>query len=87
VDDLSRYPASLAPSSMSPGNTISDDASLAMTAPGSDSINPIPDRLDDLPQPKLGTQRERTVMVHGQGDGFPGTWAGASEAGTGRFQQ
>jgi hypothetical protein len=48
-----RYRAVLVPSSQSPGNTISDGSAWAMTAPGSPSINPLPDRRDQLPQPVL----------------------------------
>jgi hypothetical protein len=43
--------ANLVPSSMSTGNTMSDDPSLAMTAPGSKTVNPKPDKLDNLPLP------------------------------------
>jgi hypothetical protein len=34
--------------SMSVGNTLSDSTALAMGAPGSPSVNPLPDRLDNM---------------------------------------
>lgn len=45
--------AVMVPSSMNPGNTTYDDPSLAMTAPGSQSILPAPEKkhIDVLPLP------------------------------------
>jgi hypothetical protein len=84
MDDLTgQYEASPAPTSQSPGNTVADRPDLAMTAPGSEPVNPVPDVVDSVPNPKLGAQRGPTVMVHGQGEGFAGTWQDASESGAG----
>lgn len=44
--------AVLVPSSMSTGNTMADNPELAMTAPGSKTVNPKPDRIDNLPLPQ-----------------------------------
>lgn len=58
MQDLSgSYPLSLAPSSMSGGNTLADDPHLTMTAPGSQSVNPLPDRKDILPMPQIPGSR------------------------------
>lgn len=45
----------LSPGSMGAGNTISDPAGhkLAMALPGSESVNPIPDRVDNVGLPEL----------------------------------
>lgn len=58
MQDLTgQHPAYLVPSSMSGGNTVSDDPNLAMTAPGSPGIMPMPDVQDNLPLPQdSGTQ-------------------------------
>ena len=55
VDNYSdRYPMPLAPGSMGCGNTVSTaHAEASMTAPGSESVNPIPDRVDNA-VPVLG---------------------------------
>ena len=55
IDLTSKYAAKavLVPSSMNPGNTTYDDPSLAMTAPGSQSILPYAEKkhTDVLPLP------------------------------------
>jgi hypothetical protein len=49
MQDLTgKYPAGMTPSSMSAGNTLSDSNEPAMSAPGSESVNPLPDRLDNV---------------------------------------
>lgn len=53
MQDLTgRFPANLVPSSMSGGNTVSDDPGLSMTAPGSPGVMPMPDAMDNLPLPR-----------------------------------
>lgn len=53
MQDLTgEFPAHLVPSSMSAGNTVADDPSLAMTAPGSPGVMPMPDVMDNLPLPR-----------------------------------
>lgn len=57
MQDLTRDSATgakayLVPSSMQGGNTVAGDPSLAMTAPGSASVLPVPDKLDNLPLPE-----------------------------------
>lgn len=44
--------AYLSPSSMQAGNTTAANPALAMTAPGSESVLPVAERLDVLPQPR-----------------------------------
>jgi hypothetical protein len=59
MEDLSaRYLMGLSPSSMSGGNTTSDDRTITQSAKGSQSVIPIPSRLDVLPQPTLGDQAD-----------------------------
>jgi hypothetical protein len=48
-----RFPAHLSVSSMSAGNTVASDPSLARTAPGSPSILPVPEATDNLPLPQF----------------------------------
>jgi hypothetical protein len=42
------YPLVLAPGSMSGGNTLADHNEVAMSASGSESVNPVPDKLDNV---------------------------------------
>lgn len=54
MDDLTgRFMANLVPSSMGAGNTTADDRKWSMSAPGSPSILPVPDRMDNLPLPQI----------------------------------
>lgn len=54
MEDLTgRFMANLVPSSMQAGNTTADDPALAMTAPGSTSVLPVPEKLDVLPMPRF----------------------------------
>jgi hypothetical protein len=67
MQDLStRYPLSLtAGCSMAAGNTVSEShPALAMTAIGSESINPIPTNTDNV-VPVLPPRMARTVIVSG----------------------
>jgi hypothetical protein len=53
MEDLTgRYYAALVPSSGNAGNTTASNPELALTAPGSVGILPVPERLDVLPQPR-----------------------------------
>lgn len=53
MEDLSRrYSAPLVPSSMSAGNTTADDRKISMSAPGSPSVLPVADKMDNLPLPQ-----------------------------------
>jgi len=64
----------LSPTSMSGGNTISDPHGheLGMALPGSESVNPLPDRLDNVGQPKLGAQQPVNPQAgHNGGVGLP----------------
>jgi hypothetical protein len=69
VQDLSKTAAGrkayLAPSSMNAGNTTADDQQLAMTAPGSTSVLPVPDRMDVLPMPKWTNDGQIPVSYPG----------------------
>lgn len=82
MEDLTgRFPCSLVPSSMSAGNTVSDDPALAMTAPGSPSVLPVPESTDRLPQPSP-VAKPRTTVVGGGGSSGPGSvWEGFSDSG------
>jgi hypothetical protein len=51
-------------SSMAAGNTLSDRQNDAMTAPGSESVNPLPDRLDNV-VPVIPPMRVRNTIVRG----------------------
>ncbi len=62
----SRYPAYLVNSSMNAGNTTADDPQLAMTAPGSTSILPVPERMDVLPMPQWSAGAQIPVSHPGQ---------------------
>lgn len=64
---------------MSAGNTVADDPALTMTAPGSQSVLPVPDAMDRLPQPELGGRRDRTVLLGagGRPDATPAQDGGA----------
>jgi hypothetical protein len=47
-----KFTAALSPSSMNAGNTTAGDPQLAMTAPGSQSVLPVADKMDVLPMPQ-----------------------------------
>ncbi|MGH3302534.1 MAG: hypothetical protein ACRDOK_12780 [Streptosporangiaceae bacterium] len=64
MDKLASPP--LVPSSMNAGNTTSDDPQLAMTAPGTRSVLPVPEQTDVLPQPE-SIRQDRTVLVAADG--------------------
>lgn len=52
MQDLTgKFTAALSPSSMSAGNTTADDRAITQSAPGSASVLPVPDRMDNLPMP------------------------------------
>lgn len=54
MEDLTgRVMSNLVPSSMHGGNTTADDRQYSMSAPGSDSVLPVPDRMDHLPLPNF----------------------------------
>jgi hypothetical protein len=66
MQDLTHDPrtggkAYLAPSSMNAGNTTADDHKWSMSAPGSESVLPVPDRLDNLPMPRFTNGAEIPV--------------------------
>jgi hypothetical protein len=87
VQDLSRdaqtgAKAYLVPSSMQGGNTVSDDPTLSMTAPGSVSILPVPDKTDHLPLPEWSGDK---IPVSFPGDRDRVTVESASSGG-GRWQ-
>jgi hypothetical protein len=75
MDDLcGQHPAYLAPSSMEGGNLTSppEAAQLAMTAPGSPPVTPMPaspDQMSQVPLPRLGPRYEPPNRVHGDGAG------------------
>jgi hypothetical protein len=53
MEDLTgRVMSNLVPSSMHGGNTTADDRKFSMSAPGSQSVLPVPPRLDNLPLPE-----------------------------------
>lgn len=82
MEDLTgRFPAALVPSSMNPGNTTADAPNLAMTAPGSPSVNPAPENADRLPLP-VGSAKPRSTIVAGHDSGGSGSpWTGFSDSG------
>lgn len=83
-----KFTAALSPSSMNAGNTTADDPKLSMTAPGSTSILPVPERMDVLPMPQFtnGTAipvshpgtRDRVTVVGGRDGAGPG-WKDAHD--------
>jgi hypothetical protein len=84
VDDLSgQYPAYLAPSSMEGGNLTSppDAAQLAMTAPGSPPVTPMPtspDQMSQVPLQRPGPAYQPSNRVAAAGGGAgEGSWAPA----------
>jgi hypothetical protein len=91
-----RFPAYLVPSSMSGGNTVADEPSLAMTAPGSPGIMPMPDVYDNLPLPRdSGTEipvshpgLRSKVTAEGSRPGMT-AWhdAGSEDGNKGRWQE
>lgn len=95
-DLTSSYKIALVTSSMSCGNTISDDPKIAMTAPGSQPVNPPPDAKDILPQPistdgqiplSNAPKKPRPQQANPGGGAFThqafgGTWKGTPANGT-----
>lgn len=83
----------LVPSSMQGGNTVSDDASLSMTGPGSPGVMPVPETMDRLPQPEIGAEHPAVFNEHHQAvDGHPGSdvsggWNQITETGNGGWKQ
>lgn len=74
MQDLTgRFPTHLSPTSQSGGNTIQDPAghAAAMTAPGSESVNPLPDRLDNVMS--IGTDTGAATADH-HGPAESGGW-------------
>jgi hypothetical protein len=71
MQDLSAMVSGLSISSQQAGNTTADDAALAGTAKGSQSVLPVADRLDVLPQPELPSQQDYAPLIGV--DGSPGT--------------
>lgn len=95
MQDLTgRFPANLVPSSMSGGNTVSDDPALSMTAPGSPGVMPMPDVMDNLPLPRAsGTEipvshpgQHPRVTAEGSRPGMT-TWTEAGGGNTGRWRE
>lgn len=79
--------AILVPSSMNAGNTTASNPELAMTAPGSESVLPVQERLDVLPQPRFSNGTpipvsypgvRQKVAVHAGPDGAIG-WTDAHD--------
>ena len=67
MQDLTgRVMSNLVPSSMSAGNTTADDRKYSMSAPGSDSILPVPDAMDSLPKPSFTNSSQIPVGHPGQ---------------------
>lgn len=62
------FTAALSPSSMNAGNTTADDRKLTMSAPGSVSVLPVPDKLDNLPQPQFSDGGQIPVSHPGSRD-------------------
>jgi hypothetical protein len=52
-DLTGQHLSSLVNESMNAGNTTASNPDLAMTAPGSESVLPVSERLDVLPQPRF----------------------------------
>ena len=76
-----QFMTNLVPSSMHGGNTTADDRKYSMSAPGSESVLAVPDRMDNLPLPRYtGEQipvsnpgrRERVTANHPQAGS--GSW-------------
>lgn len=82
MEDLTgRFMSNLVPSSMQAGNTTADDPALAMTAPGSESVLPVPDKLDVLPMPRFSNPAQIPVSHPGGRDKVavqPARWGGAT---------
>lgn len=91
MESLNDLVVGLSISSQSAGNTVAaDNTSLAMTAPGSPSVLPVPDATDRLPQPELGPRRDlmwgtdhRPTDRPSEGDGGwrPSPWLGSEDGG------
>jgi len=89
MEDLTgKFPTALSFPSMAGGNTIADPAGhkLAMTAPGSESVNPLPDRLDNVIDTAGNPSNPRRIEVNdplrsgeeaSPGPDGSGTWAKA----------
>lgn len=89
MEDLTgRFGTYLSPSSMNAGNTTAGNAELTMTAPGSLSVLPVPDRMDVLPQPRFTNDspipvshpgvRDKVTPVGGRDGAGPG-WKDAHD--------
>jgi hypothetical protein len=61
-DESTRVPG-LVVSSMNAGNTTADDRQHSMSAPGSPSVLPVPDRMDNLPLPQPGARADHAHTV------------------------
>lgn len=73
MQDLTNDPqtgkkAYLVPSSMQAGNTTYGDPGLAMTAPGSLSVLPVPEKPDVLPMPRFSEDGQIPVSHPGNRD-------------------
>lgn len=82
----------LVPSSMQGGNTVSDSASLSMTAPGSQSVIPVPETLDVLPLPRpsgaeIPVSNQRDRVTGNPAPGGTGPWTDITETGNGGWKQ
>jgi len=91
MDNLSHLVPGLSLPSMGAGNTIDDPRGheLAFSGPGSESVNPVPDRVDNSPLPEPGPRDDYARLKSADGgDGSRpssqgGGWtrAGRDEAG------
>jgi hypothetical protein len=67
MEDLTgRFMSNLAPSSMGAGNTTADDRKWSMSAPGSQSVLPVADKMDHLPLPEFSNSTPLPVVHPGQ---------------------
>lgn len=92
IKNLSNQVAgSLVPSSMSGGNTVSDNPALPMTAPGSESVNDYAEiTKDHLPEPDIGAHDDFAREIGADGspgsrpssDGGPWSAPGGAQGGT-----
>jgi len=73
MENLSALVPGLSLPSEGAGNTISDPRGheLAFSAPGSESVNPLPDRLDNSPLPMPGGREDYAHLI--SDGGRPGT--------------
>jgi hypothetical protein len=83
MEDLTgRFTQALVPSSMNAGNTTADDRKWSMSAPGSPSVLPVADKMDNLPLPEF-TGSQIPVSHPGQRDRVQ---AQGGSNGGGRFE-